>query len=102
MTTPQDLTPPTAKAPSNESGAAAPFTPLPPEAAAASSPLEVARKAHSIPALDGVRAIAASLVFLVHFQAAFGHLLGDRLSVAGRAGRYIADIGYNGVNIFFG
>lgn len=80
--------------PSAESGEAAPFAPL------ADAP-PAARRTHSIPALDGVRAIAASMVFLVHFQAAFGHLLGSPASPAGRTGRYLADVGYNGVNVFF-
>lgn len=56
--------------------------------------------AHAIAALDGVRALAASLVFLVHYQAAFGYLLGAHPPLY-RAGEYMAALGYHGVNIFF-
>ena len=52
----------------------------------------------TIPALDGVRGLAASLVFLVHYQAAFGYLLPDGLEALGRQFR---NTGYNGVNVFF-
>ena len=85
--------------PTSESGAAAPYAAAP-QAGGDGGPV-APRKSHTIPALDGVRAIAASLVFLVHFQAAFGHLLGDPSSGAARFGRYLADVGYNGVNVFF-
>lgn len=57
--------------------------------------------AHAIPALDGVRAVAASLVFLVHYQAAFGRLLGDEPARPYRAGEYLAAVGYHGVSVFF-
>lgn len=57
--------------------------------------------AHAIPALDGVRAIAASLVFLVHYQAAFGRLLGEETTRPYRAGEYLAAVGYHGVSVFF-
>jgi peptidoglycan/LPS O-acetylase OafA/YrhL len=67
-----DVLLPQEERPTSESGAAAPYAPAPPTA-----------------------------VFLVHFQAAFGHLLGDPASTAGRFGRYLADVGYNGVNVFF-
>ena len=56
--------------------------------------------AHAIVALDGVRALAASLVFLVHYQAAFGYLLGARPLVY-HIGEYVANVGVNGVNVFF-
>ena len=55
---------------------------------------------HAIRALDGVRALAASLVFLVHFQAAFGHVLRARPRLF-HAGEYAAAVGFYGVNVFF-
>ena len=56
--------------------------------------------AHAIRTLVGVRALAASLVFLVHYQAAFGYLLGDRTALYG-VGQYAADLGFHGVTVFF-
>src|SRR5690242_15231691 len=49
--------------------------------------------ARAIAALDGIRGLAASLVFIVHYQAAFGRLLGDH-PAAQAAGRYAALVGY--------
>jgi peptidoglycan/LPS O-acetylase OafA/YrhL len=56
---------------------------------------------HAMPALDGLRALAASLVFLVHFQAAFGPLLGAPGSRLFATGEYMAAVGYHGVTVFF-
>jgi exopolysaccharide production protein ExoZ len=97
--TPSDVLVPQDDRPTSESGAAAPYAPAPAVGGEAVAP--PSRKAHTIPALDGVRAIAASLVFLVHYQAAFGYLLGDESSGAFRFGGYLANVGYNGVNVFF-
>jgi exopolysaccharide production protein ExoZ len=56
--------------------------------------------ARAIAALDGMRGLAASLVFIVHYQAAFGRLLAAHPSGAA-AGQYAAQVGYHGVNLFF-
>ncbi|HEY0779691.1 MAG TPA: acyltransferase [Gemmatirosa sp.] len=56
--------------------------------------------AHAIRTLVGVRALAASLVFLVHYQAAFGYLLRDRTALY-RLGQYAAELGFHGVTVFF-
>jgi peptidoglycan/LPS O-acetylase OafA/YrhL len=53
-----------------------------------------------IPALDGVRGVAILLVFCVHYFALFGVLLRhDTLST--RAGQFLHDLGYYGVDLFF-
>ncbi|GJG87958.1 hypothetical protein tb265_31390 [Gemmatimonadetes bacterium T265] len=56
--------------------------------------------AHAVPALDGVRALAASLVFLVHYQAAFRFLLVSNPPLY-NAGEYAALVGFHGVYVFF-
>lgn len=62
---------------------------------------DVPLDAHALPALEGIRALAASLVFLVHYQAAFGWLLARRDQATFRVGEYAAAVGYHGVSIFF-
>jgi peptidoglycan/LPS O-acetylase OafA/YrhL len=57
-----------------------------------------AQDKRSIPGLDGIRGLAAAMVFLVHYQAAFGHLLPKRTEWLGVQFR---NTGYNGVNVFF-
>ena len=57
-----------------------------------------ARRTH-IPELDGVRALAAALVFLVHFAAAFLKFPGDDLGVVILAA--LQAIGFLGVEVFF-
>jgi peptidoglycan/LPS O-acetylase OafA/YrhL len=63
--------------------------------------LEGHTSGETIPALDGLRGVAASLVFLVHYHAAFGALLlrGERRADAASA--YASEVGYHGVNVFF-
>ena len=56
---------------------------------------------HTMPALDGARALAAALVFLVHYVAAFQPVLGPADGPMGEGGHYISGVGYQGVNIFF-
>jgi peptidoglycan/LPS O-acetylase OafA/YrhL len=69
---------------------------LPPTIASAES--LGAQGKRTIPGLDGVRGLAAALVFLVHYQAAFGHLLPPGMQWVGVQMR---NTGYNGVNVFF-
>jgi peptidoglycan/LPS O-acetylase OafA/YrhL len=59
-----------------------------------------AKKASTIPALEGIRGVAASLVFLVHYHAAFGRLLVESSRGHGISA-YLAAVGYHGVDIFF-
>ncbi|MGZ8378591.1 MAG: acyltransferase family protein [Gemmatirosa sp.] len=56
--------------------------------------------ARAIAALDGLRGLAASLVFIVHFEAAFRPLLDSHPPLLA-AGEYAARVGYHGVNLFF-
>jgi peptidoglycan/LPS O-acetylase OafA/YrhL len=62
---------------------------------------DVGLDANRLPALDGVRAVAASLVFVVHYQAAFGPLLLDAYPSLNAAADFAAGIGYHGVTVFF-
>ncbi len=84
------------------SEARAGLAPAAANATAGASPDAVTRPAvHTMPALDGARALAAALVFLVHYVAGFQPLLGPADGPMGQVGHYISGVGYQGVNIFF-